>query len=165
MEYPYDTADLEPSLATLLAAIRGCAPTPKPQEHLLSLAAELTSAPLAAFVHSTASHLWMDDLGKFETSVEVLDDSYDEAREALAGFDLGEAEGVIIGMDGGGSEMLILIADDSDAGYGVFRFAIDGMPYENGKEIIRLGTIAEMVNALAKDDDVSDDLKRAAAAG
>ncbi|MGE0324518.1 MAG: hypothetical protein AB7S68_19525, partial [Polyangiaceae bacterium] len=107
---------------------------------------------------------WNDDLGKFETTIEKLDDSYDEAHAALGELGLTDVEAVILGMDGGGEEMLILAAEDSDTGYGVYRFAIDGMAYANGKEAIRLGTIAEMVNTLAKDYEVSDDLKAAAAA-
>ncbi|MGE3674533.1 MAG: hypothetical protein AB7K71_32985 [Polyangiaceae bacterium] len=164
MDYPYDSPDFEPSFAALLAAIRTRNPTPKPREENLSLAQELRAAPLAAWVHSLATHLWNDDLGKFETTIEKLDDSYDEAHAALGELGLTDVEAVILGMDGGGEEMLILAAEDSDTGYGVYRFAIDGMAYANGKEAIRLGTIAEMVNTLAKDYEVSDDLKAAAAA-
>lgn len=165
MEYPYDTPTLETSLAALLGAMRARKPTPKPNTTMTDLAAELSSAPLAAFVHSMATHIWLDDLGKFETTIEALDDSYDEAREALGEVGLGDAEGVIIGMDGGGEEMLILVAEDSDAGYAVYRFAIDGMAYDNGKTLKRLGTIAEMATEFAKEGEITTDLSAAAGAG
>ncbi|MCA9632403.1 MAG: hypothetical protein KC766_32340 [Myxococcales bacterium] len=102
----------------------------------------------------------MDDLGKFETTAEFADDSYDDIRGSLTETGLGDHAALFIGSDGGGSESLLMVDESSAAGYGIYRFANDGMPYSNGKDLIRVGLVGDLLRELAEArDGLSDDLQ------
>ena len=129
---------------------------------MVTLAEGLSSPPLAAFAQALGTHLWNDDFGRFETEAENLEENgyYDEMVEHLDSLGHADAEAICIGNTGGGEEALLMVADETrDGGYVIYRFAYDGSPYENGKPIVALGLVVDLVRALQREGDVSDDLK------
>jgi hypothetical protein len=167
MTYPYDTDDMEPSLSVLLGLIRAKPEAPAPNGEMAELAGALSSPPLAAFTHALGSRLWNDDFARFEATAEALEDNgfYDEIVEELESVGHSDAEGILIGGDGGGSEALLMIADDArPGGYVIYFYAYDGSPYSNGKIIEEAGRFVDLFRKLAENGEISDDLKAVVAA-
>ncbi|MCB9589247.1 MAG: hypothetical protein H6718_27785 [Polyangiaceae bacterium] len=160
MDNPYVEGELEPGLKALLEKIQATKLAPVPNEEMMEIADGLGPGPLAAFAYALGSHLWMDDLGTYETTAELADESYDDIRGSLSDAGLGDHAALFIGSDGGGEESLLMVDEATPAGYGIYRFANDGMRYANGKDLIRVGLIGDLLRELTSaEDGLSDDLQ------
>lgn len=145
-----DEKNLEPALAALLARMSR-RPVPSPNPEMLSLAEGLSSAPLSAFARALGSYLWTPDFGRFEMDAESVEENgfYDEIVESLEPLGKGGAEGICIGTTGGGDETLLMVADDTHpAGYIIYKFAYDGVPYDNGQSLEAIGQLEHLLHAV-----------------
>lgn len=144
----------EASLQSLLSLMRSRPLAPREA----SLADEVSSEPLSAYVREVETRLRLPDYGRFELEAELLEENgfYDDILVALGG----EApEGVLIGADGGGAEALFMLVDDAaEGGYAIYRFAYDGQPYDNGKTLLKIGTFAALFAALAEEGDLDEEI-------
>ena len=148
----YDAPGMEASLVATLAALRTAGPAPSPNESMVG-AAKQVAPPLAAFAHTLGTYMSGPDFADFELDAELADNDLDDWAEDLQGAGCDLKQCLLIGTTGGGDEYLFMAAQDDEAGYAVFVWAMDGEPYEaSDHPLWRVGLFSDLFRYLIQRD-------------
>jgi len=146
----YDAPGMEASLVATLAVLRAPGLAGGTNETMVA-AAKQVPAPLAAFAHTLGSYKSGPDFADFELDAELADNDLDDWAEDLqeAGCDLKQC--LLIGTTGGGDEYLFMAAQDNEAGYALYLWAMDGEPYEASEHPLwRVGLFSDLYRYLVQ---------------
>lgn len=147
---PYASDTLEASLKQTLLVLQERGPAPSPSEEILE-AAKNVSPPLAAFAYAVGAFLPGPDFGPFELEAELAE--VDEWQDEPQAEGLNPNDCLMVGTTGGGDQILFMAGEESEAGYALFLFAMDGEPYPASDSALwKVGTFAQLFEYLSRDD-------------